>query len=250
MSSSRTSLEIGLADGLSGAGIGEMGLSDNPFFRTMMFSTGAYNLSGFMGFSMGEIAGVFTNFVDELSLSALNVNNFADDNTLLTSQAYGSASMHEIIATELAFITVHLLLQVGLTSFHFSATNNPMDFNGLVGSDDGVVVIPGPAMSVLEQDNFTQHRVEQFMNLLKSHFFRKYNSAHVHARTIMNIEVDSHMFGETVVAVSFNGDHNDTREFTNATYCINRTSTNISGTDLGLAQAKSFLQNINEHFTE
>lgn len=243
-------LEMSLADGLNSHGIGEMGLTENPFFRTMMFATGGYSFSGFGGFSIGEIAGVFTNFPDVLNLSSLRTTNFAEDNTLLTSQEYGSARLHEIISTELAFITVHLLLQVGLASFHFSATNNPMDFNGLSGCEDGVVVVPGPAMSVLDSDDTTQNRVEQFMELLKAHFFRKYSSTHAHMRTIMNIEVDSHMFGETVVKICFNGDLGDVKEYTNATYCINRTSTNISGSDIGLSQAKNFLTNIRDHFSE
>lgn len=242
-------LEMTLADGLSGQGIGEMGITENPFFRTMMFATGGYSMNGFEGYSIGEIAGVFSNFADVLNLNSLQTNNFAADDTLLTSEEYGSARMHEIIATELAFITVHLLLQTGLASFHFSATNNPMDFNGLTGNDEGVVVIPGPAMSVLDSDNAPEQRVEHFMELLKTHFFRKYSSTHAHMRTIMNIEVDAHMFGETVVAICFNGDHGDVKQYTNATYCINRTSTNIAGSDIGLSQAKAFLGNIRDHFT-
>lgn len=244
------SLEMSLADGLNSHGIGEMGITENPFFRTMMFSTGTYNLNGFQGFSIGEIAGVFSNFGDVMNVEGLDTTKFAADDTLLTSHAYGSASMHEIIASELAMITVHLLLTTGLASFHFSGTNNPMDFNGIQGTEDGVVIIPGAAMSVLEADNNVENRVEEFMQALKSHFFRKYNSAYAHARTIMNIEVDSHMFGETVVAVSFNGETAMAKQFTNATYLLNRTSTNISGSDIGLSQAKNFLANIRDHFAD
>ena len=64
----------------------------------------------------------------------------------------------------------------------------------------------------------------------------------------MNVEVDSHMVGETTVAICFNGDLSTTKQFTNATYCINRTSTNISGTDVGLSSAKNYLRNIKDHF--
>ena len=241
-------LEMGIADGLSAQGMGEMGVTENPFFATMMFATGGYSMMGFQGFSMNEINGVFANFGDVLNLNMLNSTNFAADTNLATSDAYGSANPHEILASELAFLTVHLLLQSGLASFHFSATNNPMDFNGMVGSEEGVVIIPGEAMSVLNHDEYVINRVEQFKELLKSHFFQKYTSVYAHQKTIMNVEVDSHMFGETTVAICFNGDLSTTKQFTNATYCINRTSTNISGTDVGLSSAKNYLRNIKDHF--
>lgn len=242
------SLEMGIADGLAGQGLGEMGVTENPFFATMMFNTGSYSMMGFQGFTVGEINSVFANFGDVLNLTMLESNNFAADSNLATSDGYGSASSHEILASELAFLTVHLLLQSGLASFHFSATNNPMDFNGMVGSEDGVVVIPGEAMSVLNHDDYVINRVEQFTELLKSHFFQKYTSVYAHQKTIINVEVDSHMFGETTVAICFNGELALTKQFTNATYCINRTSTNISGSDVGLSSAKNYLRNIKDHF--
>lgn len=242
------SLEMGIADGLAEPGLGEIGVTENPFFATMMFSTGTHSMMGFTGFSLGEIHGVFANFQQVLNLNLLKSTNFAEDDTLATSTAYGSASPHEIFASELAFLTVHLLLQSGLASFHFSATNNPMDFNGLVGSEDGVVVIPGEAMSLLTHDDYVQNRVESFINALKTHFFQKYTSVYAHQKTVMNVEVDSFMFGETTVAICFNGELQFTKQFTNATYCINRTSTNISGSDIGLATAKHYLTNIKDHF--
>lgn len=244
------SLEMGIADGLAGQGIGEIGVTDNPFFATMMFGTGAHSMMGFHGFSVGEINSVFINFGEVLNLNLLETSNFAADNNLAVSEAYGTGRAHEIIASELAFLTVHLLLQCGLASLHFSGTNNPMDFNGLVGSDDGVVILPGEAMSVLNHDDFVANRVEMFKDLLKTHFFRKYTSVYAHQKTIMNVEVDSFMFGETTVAICFNGEMHTTKQYTNATYCINRTSTNISGSDIGLSAAKSYLTNIKEHFGE
>lgn len=240
-------LEMGIADGLSSAGIGEMGVTENPFFSTMMFSTGAHH-TGFQGFSMAEIAGVFVNLPDVLNLNMLEANNFAVDNNLANSSEYGSASLHEVIGSELAFLTVHLLLQTGLASLHFSATNNPMDFNGIVGAEDGVIIIPGEAMSLLNHDDWVANRVESFKEHLKNHFFKKYSSAYTHARTIINVEVNSYMFGETTVNIAFNGELMMAKSFTNATYLINRTSTNISGSDIGLAEAKNYLRNIKEHF--
>lgn len=242
------SLEMGIAEGLDSFGIGEMGISENPFFQAMMFGTGSPTMRGFSGYSVGEISQVFTTLPDVLNLDLLEVSNFGEDNTLLTTDGYGSATMFEIIASELAFSTVHLLLACGLASLHFSGTNNPMDFSGVVGSEDGIEIVVGEGMSVLNHDPAIINKVERFKQELKTHFFKKYSPAYAHMRTIINVEVNSFMFGETTVAISLNGDMTQIKQFTNATYMLNRTSTNISNNDVGLQEAKNYLTNVKDFF--
>lgn len=239
-------LEMSISDGLSDYGMAEDGVSDNPFMMAMMYATGHTSMKGFCGYSVGEISGVFSTFADVLNLSLLQTTNFAEDNTLLTSEAYGTAQLAEIIASELAFITVHLLINRGLASFNFSGTNNPTDFDGIMGDEDGIVVIPGEAMSVLNNDPDPINKVEAFMRDIKTHFFKKYTSPYMHKRTIMNIEVNAYMFGETTVAIAFNGDIANNKQYTNATYMINRTSINIAGSEIGLSQSKNYLANIKD----
>lgn len=241
-------LEVALADNLYGPGIGEISPTENPFFSAMMFATGMHSLMGFQGFSVGEVASVFENFVDVMNTQMLNVNNFADDTNLLTSHEYGSASMHEILASELAMITIHLLLQVGLASFAFSATNDPTEFDGVVGSDTGIVFVQGQAMPLLDGDMYVINRVERFKQLIATHFFAKYSGPYAHQRSILAVEVDCHLFGEISVNISLNGEHEKARRYTNASYYINRTSSAISGSELGLLEAKNFMTNIKEHF--
>lgn len=237
-----------IADSLVGAGIGEMGITENEFFRTMMYSLGMHSLNGFGGFSIGEINGVFNNFLDVLNLTLLNPNSFIDSNNLFNSNEYGSASAHEIICSEMAMITVHLLMRVGLTHIKFAATNNPHDTGGIVGSEDGIEIIPAEFGSVLENDDYAINRVEEFKYHIKNQFFSKYSTGYIHSSTIMNIEVHCSIFGETRVAVFLNGDPSNQRSWVNATYCINRTSSNIAGTAVGLNESKQFMQNIKDYF--
>lgn len=237
-----------IADNLSGAGIGEMGITENEFFRTMMVGQGHHSLNGFQGFTVAEINNVFSNFLDVLNLQMLQTSNFAVVDNLLGSSEYGSSSSHEIIGSELAYMTVHLLIKCGLTHLDFSATNNIHDTGGLVGSDDGVEIVVGAFGSVLEHDDYAINRVEQFKQLLKAQFFSKYQTGYVHTSTIINVIVNCSVFGETVVEIFFNGDPSNRKNYVNATYCINRTSTNISGTEIGLAEARGFMQNIQEFF--
>lgn len=241
-------MEIALADGLIGAGIGEISPSENPFFHTMMFSTGHHSLMGFQGFSINEIMGVFQNFPEVLNLTLLQQTNFAADTNLATSTEYGSANMFEIMATEVAMLTTHLLLCTGLASVAFSATNNSNEFQGLMGVDNNMVFMPGQAMSMLSHDKYVINRVEQFKQLLAQHFFSKYSGPYAHMNSLISLEVDSHMFGETSVTISFNGETHNARRFTNASYYLNRTSSSISFGEAGLLEAKNFVTNIKEYF--
>lgn len=237
-----------IADNLSGVGIGEMAITENEFFRTMMVGQGHHSLNGFQGFTVAEINNVFANFLDVLNLQMLNTSNFAHVDNLLGSSEYGSTSSHEIIASELAYMTVHLLIKCGLTHLDFSATNNIHDTGGLVGSEDGVEIVIGAFGSVLEHDDYAINRVEQFKQLLKAQFFSKYQTGYIHTSTIISVIVNCSVFGETRVEIFFNGDPSNAKNYVNATYCINRTSTNISGTEVGLAEAKGFMLNIQDFF--
>lgn len=242
-------VENAYSDAMGGASLAEAPVSENEFFNTMMWQLGSgHMMTGFGGWSVREIMSVFQNFPDVLNLDLLQTTNFAQINNLMDSSTYGAISDYEIIASEVAFMTVHLLMQVGLTHLQFSASNNPHDFNGIVGQLNGVGWAIGPFMSVLNQDPYADNRVEQFKQLMEQQFFSKYATGYIHNSVIMSIECSCDIFGETSVSIFFNGDPSDTRRWVNATYCINRTSTNISANNNSLAEARSFMQNISEHF--
>lgn len=240
-------LESALGNNLMGQGLGEMTPSENPFFHTMMYQLGIHNVTGFQGFSIGEINDVFKNFVDVLQVQLLQVTNFAEDTNLLDSHEYGSATLIETMATEVAMTTVHLLLQRGLMSLSFSASNNPTDFEG-ISNDAGVAFLVGQAMSVLDTDLNVEGRVEYFKQDFLDNFFAKYSGPYAHQRHIISMTVDCHLFGEISVELFYNGDQSTIRRYVNASYYINHTSSSIAGSDAGLQESKNFLTNIREHF--
>lgn len=241
-------LEVAVSDGLIGGEIGEISPVENPFMQAMMFGTAMHSLAGFQGFSIGEIISVFENLSEVMNTNMLEVGNFADDTNLLTSHEYGSANLHEVLATELAMISLHLLLQRGLASLAFSATNNPTEFDGIVGSDSGVVFVIGQAMPLLDSDQYVINRVENFKQELIKHFFDKYSGPYAHLRHNIAVEVDCHLFGEISINIMLNGEAEKARRYVNASYYINRTSSSISGTEHGLLEAKNFMTNIKEYF--
>lgn len=245
-----TGIANAIGDAMVGPGIGESPLTSNEFFKTMMSYNGSFSMANFMGWSVAEINSVFTNLPDVMNITLLNpAATTAVDNTLI-SQEYGRANSYETIAEELAYLTVHMLIRCGLTHLVFSATNNPHHFSGLAGSDSGVEVVTGTFGSVLDHDDHAINRVERFKEMLRGLFFSKYSTQFVHTATLLSVQVSSHLFGETSVTVFFNGEQDKQQTYVNATYAINRTSTNITNSVDGLAEAQNFMQNITDYFTK
>lgn len=243
-------LESDIGNALMGASIGEENIIDNEFFHVMMSSLGSYNMSGFQGYTLLELTNTFTNLPQCLNLNLLNPTLFTDANNLVNSHEYGGANLWETISNELAYLTVHLLIKAGLTHFSFSATNDPNLVGGITMSDDGVEIVPGQFQSVFDNDEEALNRVEGFMQQLKNQFFSKYTGGYAHQQTILAVEVECFIFGETSVNIFFNGDENNARRWVNASYAINRTSTNIAGKEVGLNEARNFMSNIKEYFVQ
>lgn len=239
--------QYALSNALQAPGLGEMNPSENPFLRVMQVNTGMATFRGFNGFSINDIMAVFPNLPDVLNLNLMDENIYQGVDNVSTSNEYGTAGYHEILGSELAYLVVHTLIQTGLTSFSFSATNDISEIGGLL-SDDGVQYVPGEAMSVLDNDDKLPLRVQTFMNEITNNFFVKLNKAYQHSRTVVGVEVESYMFGETIVKISLDGNFMDTRKYVNATYAINRHSTNIGANQVSIDQARNFYDNIKNHF--
>lgn len=236
-----------IADNLNTVSLGESSPFESPFFAVMQTTIGMASLNGFNGFSIGEIATVFSNFSEVLNLNLLNQSNFSGVDNTLDSSEYGSGGFHELIGSELAYLTLHTLIQCGLTGYSFSATNNVSDTGGIV-SETGVAFVDGEAMSVLNQDPYLINRVASFKERIINDFFAKYNGVFDYQRTTISVEVQSYLFGETAVTIHFDDKVTQARRYVNATYAINRHSTNIAASEVARAQTKGLFTNIYEHF--
>lgn len=242
-------VENSVADFLGNASMREQGINENAFFTAMNTASGQWRMAGFNGYSVGEISGVFTNFADVLNLNLLEETSFAVVDNTLTSHEYGSSSPFEYMATEVAMITLNLLMDVGLASLQFSATNNPEHTGGMIGSEDGIVFIPGEVMSLMDHDDHVINKVEAFKQRFNSTFFGKYTGTSSYNTTIANIEVFSSIFGETSVNIALNGELENGRNFVNATYVISRSSSNIAVSEVAMGESRNFVSNLKDYFT-
>ena len=104
-------------------------------------------------------------------------------------------------------------------------------------------------MSIVERDPYSIGRLERFKQMFMDKFYTKFNGdGYEHNKTIVNMTATCSLFGETSVEVFFNGDVNSTQRYVNATYYLARTSSNIAGTDAGVADSVNFLNNLREFF--
>lgn len=237
----------GIANSLRNPSLNEISTSHNEFIMAMCSGLGNIQLSGFEGYSMGEIASVFDNFTDVMDVTRFDETLYPDAQNLVHSAAQGSITMAEILSKEMAVLTVHLLVKEGLQHIYFSATNNPQHIGGISGSVDGFEFIPGQFGSMLNSDDNAINRVERFRQGLAISFFSKYNSnPYAPHSTLVDIEVNAHMFGETQVIVSVNG--GEPVSYIEATYAIARNSTNIAARATGMSEATAMLENLRTHF--
>lgn len=241
-------LHESIAETIYDGSMNEASITRNPFFMAMAQHTGMWNQAGFNGFSLGEIANVFVNFTDVMNMELIDNAPDMVDNIGL-SDAYGTTTLAETAAQELAALCADLAVRNGVSYCEFSATNNPNEFGGMM-EEDGVAIINGPWMVLIDQDQYAINRVEAFKRNFKNRFYTKYNTGYSHDSTIVNVEVTCALFGETSVRVFFNGDESTARRHTAATYYLSRTSSNIAGSDASITESVKFLNNIREYFAQ
>ncbi|UYE93448.1 hypothetical protein [Shewanella phage FishSpeaker] len=228
----------------TGYDVVEQNTLQNAFLSVMNASLGGMNFHGFNGYTFGEIAGVFENLADVLNLNIL-AQSFEDPNWLMTTSEYGSSSYSERIATEVAVMAAHALVRSGLTFVEFLASNNATEIGGL-NSENGLMYHMGAAMPLLNNETNLAGRVETFKEELARSFFARYRSD-IRGGFSISINAKCYVFGETSVTVVIDGKPETERTFTNATYKLNLTSTNISENHKAINSTINMLNNIQSY---
>lgn len=244
-----TPLQDSIAGTLYSGSMTESLISENPFFKAMASATGTWSWAGFQGYTLGEVASVFTNLADVLNVELLDESRFPMIDETMMSSAYGATNMVETTAQEVAMMTTDILIRCGMTHVVFAATNNSQEFGGIT-NEDGVEMVTGEWMSIVERDPWSINRLERFKQMFKDKFFTKFNTGYAHSSTIVNVVATCSLFGETSVEVFFNGDPSDNQRYVNATYYLARTSSNIASNDTGVNETVNFLNNLREYFVK
>lgn len=241
---------MAINESVSGTNIREMNYRDNAFVNQMRNHLGQTStaMSGFEGYSFGEIAHVFENFTDVLSLESADDYRFeVADNRLNTSE-FGTSNLAEVICNELVMLSQWLLIENSISLLSITGTNNVMegeyDINGLpVDYQAGEIM---PITDGLDVDYIAT--IENIKMQLTNLFFGKHCSIYTYSRKIVDFRAELVLFGESTVSVMLDGDPNTERKHTFCTYALNRFDPNLASKDNSVRATKNFFQNLSDHF--
>lgn len=238
-----TDVSDGIFANMDNLGLNEIQIEHNAFFNSMMAGTGQHTMMGFVGFTFEEIISVFQNLSEVLDLNMIQPNMFETMNWLEQANEYGGASYEEVLAQEIAMMTVHTLVKSGLTFYEFSASN---DFNetGVSMDEGGILFVDGAAMPILENEQNLPGRVNTFKEEFAKVFFSRYTNRGLNNSFTIGVNVSCYLFGETKVTIVVNGDTSREATYANATYLINRTSSNVTQTNTALGLTANVYDNL------
>lgn len=226
-------------------GVSEHEYFSHPFLSMMMACTGMQNYRGFQGWTIGELRNVFAGFDACIPPGGFTGKSTEDAGILGSTSAMGGADYHERIANELAFLTMHSLLDNGLIGLDFLASNNVSKNQVNTGS---IYFTNGIPASIFANDHRLNDRAESFRDYLESSFFQKYAIQKWGRGMAVQIRVKAKVFGETEVEIVLDGDESNPIKKSFPSYCINRTSPDITNTETQTSLVSNYMENINEYF--
>lgn len=228
---------------LSMSNLRETEVFEHPFLAMMMSVLGMPNYAGFIGFTFAELRQAFFGF--DNVMSPPSDRNVDAVNHTLKSNALGAVDYQEIMSHELAFISMHSMLDVGLMYAEFVASNNVSN----MGINNGEIYWqPGASNGLIPNDPYLYNRMEQLKDYIQSSFFQKYAMRMMGNSTIVSVSVKMNIFGECSVDIVLNGNDNMEKTFVYPSYCINRTSSNIAAGDMQKALATNYVENLQNYF--
>lgn len=229
---------------LSMNGISDMEVYEHPFLSMMSSALGMATWNGFVGFSFGELRSVFTGF-DSVTIGNKRVATaVAGVDHRMMSNELGTANQNETTGNELAFITMHALIDCGLMGLDFVASNavDHLNVNG------GIYFKAGIPQPILDNDTAVNARAERFKEYLEQSFFQKYAARQWGSATLIGVKVKCSILAEIVISMTYNNDPSTEMNWVFPSYTINRTSSNIASTDSQKSMAENYVSNLQEFF--
>lgn len=193
---------------LSYANVLEDAVIDNPFFSLM---SRIYTTPPEEGYPFFEIADVFPTFDTPgvLNTNLISSNSFESTDNTLTSDKFGSASISETLATELAFIMTDAMLKYRLANIHLSGTNSPdANYNPdyEIIPNTGIFMIGTNAMPLLDGENDVFALQMKVIEKVAVDFYYKYTIRPNGETLPFNIEVDCNIYSDINITIIERGD--------------------------------------------
>lgn len=228
-------------------GLAETSIENNPFMIAMRQVLGRTGLAGFEGWSIGELCHVFPNFADTMNMEMMDPARNTPVDNRIESSAMGTALPEESIAHDLANLMLYVLFESRLMYFDFSASNN---VDPVVSLDPNAVqVTQGSFLSLIDNNPTTIQDVENAKELIKQMFFTKYAGDYQYQKQIVEVNVQSYLYGRTVVQVAINGNYQNARTVNMATYASSRWAPTVVNKMHAGQEVKNFFTNLTNQFS-
>lgn len=239
-----------LCDAASGQTLREVGVDANPVFSYIQHSFGKTYLTGFCGWSVGEL----TNMFPELGIQGfakvdlLDVSRFSVCDHRTDSGQFGSSSYAELYSTELHHMLLSEMFQRKISSVKFSMTNDvPSDQRHL--SINGVIFMTGEFMPLADEDIQAPMNIEYLKQSIISQFYTRFDPHNSgYPSNVVSFVVEADLIGETKITIYLNGDNENGMMYTYASFGSNRDNLNIDNTGIGTSVAINMFNNLRNHF--
>ncbi len=237
-----------ISDALNDSSLRELNIRENPFIGIMRRIIGRTDISGFEGFTFGEIAHVFSNFTDVLYMEATDVDRFEIVDSRMATDIHGTGNMCEVLCNELAQIAQQVLIGNSVSSVQIEGTNDveqgSFEINGLP-----IDYLVGGFMPITDGLNLdlegTRENIKEMFTQL---FFARHCSDYYHQRQLVSFEADLHLFGQSNIRVFINGDEGTARQMAYATYALNRFDPTLVDRNSAMQSTRGFYDNLVSHF--
>lgn len=228
--------------------IKEISLEDSPFIKVMRSSLGYVTMAHFQGFTLGEIAQVFPNFAQVANTQLTNDSTYQVEDHRYTSNQMGGSTYETLACSELNNIGNMIMNHYRLSYVHIRATNNMPDGQGQLlinGAPVGYQL--GESGPIIDKDPDWQYNVIQGVEAFLTQFYSKYNHSLLQQRTLVDIDCNLALFGESTISVALHGNTSNTHTETFGTMAGNRFDPTLVTTE-GLGQSVTgFYRNLTDY---
>lgn len=175
----------------------------DEFLNYMKDLNGSTTYRGFRGWQIRDIVNMFPNFGQTIPPDGfvhMDRNRFQVIDYTEIARAFGTSSPMEVIAQELVFNLLDVLISNDLGELSLSGSN----YKHMPTEDrlSNIIIVPYNGFPLGDNSSKLQYNMIQAAETLRHQIFNKLNGQHINSMTPIEFEVKAELFGFTEVRLS------------------------------------------------
>lgn len=226
----------------------------DDFLHYMKELNGSTTYRGFRGWQVKDIVCLFPNFAETIpanGFSTMDRNRFEVIDFTQIAQVFGTSSVVEVIAQQLVFNILDVLVHNGLGALNIEGSN--CDYMATEDRLSNIVLIPSTPAALGDDDFLLAPRQIAACDQLRNQIFNKLNGSSVYTMTPVRIYVESELFGFTQIWISSPSEEDmepRTIHYAFPTYAPSPWSPVFSDVETANQLSKSVYGNIKSYFID